>query len=81
MGILLRQSLKSSFASYLGVVIGAMNIIYLFPKFILPEQLGMVKLILAISATISQIGLLGFSNTLPKFFNFYRSKNTTINLY
>lgn len=45
MGIIIRQSIKASLVSYVGVLIGAFNVLWLFPKYLSKEEIGLINLI------------------------------------
>src|SRR5690349_1910379 len=74
MGILRRQSIKSSIATYMGVAIGTFNFIYLFPRFLLPEQLGLTRVMIAVAVIFSQISLVGTPAALIRFFPYFNNQ-------
>jgi O-antigen/teichoic acid export membrane protein len=74
MGILQRQSIKSSVATYIGVGVGYVNLILLFPKFLQPEQLGLTRVLIAMAAIFSQVALIGTPFALVRFFPYFRNK-------
>ncbi|HYV91964.1 MAG TPA: polysaccharide biosynthesis C-terminal domain-containing protein [Chitinophagales bacterium] len=74
MGILQRQSIKSSIATYIGVAIGTFNFMYLFPKFLLPEQLGLTRVMIAVAVIFSQISLIGTPAAMIRFFPYFNNK-------
>ena len=49
MGKLLKQSFWSTIIIYIGVILGFINSIILFPKFLSTEQIGLVRQILSAS--------------------------------
>ena len=71
MGIVIRQSIITTFFSYLGVVIGYVNLLYLFPQFLEPEQFGLYRAILDIAILFMPFAQIGISQGtirfLPKF--------------
>jgi len=74
MGIIQRQSIKSSIATYIGVAIGAFNIGYLFPNYLLPEQFGLTRVLVAVAILFSQAALLGAPFALMRFHPFFKSQ-------
>jgi len=74
MGLIQRQSFKSSIATYIGIVIGAVNLIILFPRFLTPEQLGLTRVLIAASLIFSQVSLLGTPYALIRFFPFFKNQ-------
>ena len=68
MGIIRRQSIKTSILAYAGVGLGYLNVILLFPTFLSPEEFGLTRVMLAIVTVASQFALLGTGNTIIRFF-------------
>lgn len=76
MGIVKRQSVQASVISYAGVLIGYVNLILLFPKFLSPEQFGLTRLMIAVGVIFSQFALLGSSVTILRFFPYLQDKKS-----
>lgn len=76
MGIVKRQSVQSSVVTYIGVLIGYVNLILLFPKFLSPEELGLTRLLLSMATIFSQFALIGTSISLLRFFPFLEDKKS-----
>ncbi len=74
MGLLRRQSIKSSIATYIGIAIGYVNLILLFPKFLLPDQLGLTRVMISMAAIFSQLALIGTPYALMRFFPYLKNK-------
>ena len=74
MGIIIKQGLKTSIASYLGFAVGAFNNIYLFPKFIGPEGIGLLNLINAAAMLFIPFLNMGFGTSISKFYPKFRDK-------
>ncbi len=47
MGIVIRQSIKSTFVTYVGVIIGTVNVLFLYNKFLTTEQFGLYTTIVS----------------------------------
>lgn len=75
MGIVIRQTIKSSIFVYLGVFVGIVNRLYLYPKFMTPEQIGFIGVFLTIGMVLSQFGMMGSTTTFSKFFQYFKEKN------
>ena len=45
MGIIIRQSAIATFLTYIGVVIGYVNLLILFPKYMTPDEVGLTRII------------------------------------
>nr|MBA2423197.1 oligosaccharide flippase family protein [Chitinophagales bacterium] len=76
MGIVKRQSVQSSVITYIGVAIGYVNLILLFPKFLTPEQLGLTRLLLSVATIFSQFSLLGTSVSILRFFPYLEDRKS-----
>ncbi|MBK0403784.1 oligosaccharide flippase family protein [Adhaeribacter sp. BT258] len=74
MGVIKKQGIQNTIISYLGMVLGFVNVIYLMPNFLAPEQVGLTKLLISVSAMFAQFSALGFANMTFKFFPYYRDK-------
>lgn len=68
MGIVIRESVKSSIASYTGLVIGMINVIFLYTKFLSPEQLGLTRVLQDSTLLFVSFAQLGSPFILIKFF-------------
>jgi len=71
MGIIQKQSVKSSVFIMLGFIIGAINLLILFPLFFSKNDQGLVRAMLDIGATFSVFCTLGTLPVIYKFFPFY----------
>lgn len=71
MGIVRRQSIRSSIFIYLGFGIGALNVLVLFAKFLTPEQYGLTSLLMSTCMVLSTLATLGTIPVINKFFPFY----------
>lgn len=71
-----RQSFKSSIYSYLGTIIGFITVGYLFPKYLLPEEIGVLKLIRDYANIAGYLVAFGAGTTIIRFFpQFQNEKN------
>ncbi len=74
MGIVVRQSIYNSLASYLGVIIGAINTIVLFPNIFTADEFGLTRVIGAAATLFSSFSLFATPNSTIKFFPFFKDK-------
>lgn len=72
MGIIQRQSIKSTFVILAGFLIGAVNLLVLFPIFFSQAELGMTRALMDISLTLSMLATLGSLPVIYKFYPFYK---------
>jgi len=71
MGIIQKQGVKSSFFIMIGFLIGAVNLLVLFPLFFSKTDQGLIRAIIDIGATLSVFCTLGSLPVVYKFFPFY----------
>ena len=74
MGIVINQGLKASIASYIGVFLGAFNSLYLFPKVIGAEGIGVINVISASATLFLPLLQLGFTTSLVKYFPVFKDR-------
>ena len=68
MGLVGKQGIRVTLISFIGVIIGAFNTMFVFPHVLGAERHGLVMLILTIAAVITQFAQLGIPNTIIRFF-------------
>jgi O-antigen/teichoic acid export membrane protein len=78
MGIVQKQGLSITVISFIGVVIGAINTLFIFPNVLGAEKHGLVMLFLSIATILSQFAHLGIPNTLIRFFPFFKDRKKFI---
>ncbi len=71
MGIIQKQGIKSSIFIMIGFVIGAVNLLVLFPLFFSKNDQGLIRAMIDIGATLSVFCTLGTLPVVYKFFPFY----------
>jgi O-antigen/teichoic acid export membrane protein len=74
MGVIIRQSFISTSLTYLGVIIGYINILILFPKYMSPDQVGLARIIQDAAMLFVPLGQLGLSQLIIKFSPQYQKK-------
>jgi O-antigen/teichoic acid export membrane protein len=72
-GIIQKQSIRSSIIIVAGFAIGAINMIVLSPRLLTTEQLGLTRMLLDTGATLASLCTFGCLPIIYKFFPFYRS--------
>ena len=71
MGIIARQSIQNTFISYLGVILGFVTTILLYPVILSPEQYGLTRVLVSIATVGAQFGHLGFKNVTIRYFPYF----------
>ena len=75
MGIVIRQSIKTSIVSYIGMALGYVNTLLLFPYVLNPEQIGLMRLLLDIAFLAAPFAQLGISNIALRFFPHFKDES------
>ena len=71
MGIVRRQSLYSSVLIMIGFIIGAVNILIIFPHVMTKEQLGLTRVLMDAATMVGSICTFGTIGMINKFFPYY----------
>jgi len=74
MGVVARQGILNSIFIYAGIVLGYLNLMLLFTNFMTPEQLGLTRVLLALSMLGYQFSALGLVQTILRYFPFFKNK-------
>lgn len=76
MGIIVKQSIKGSIWSYLGVLIGFVTTSYLYPKYLTTDVVGLFSLFTSYAMLFGQISLLGLPGVTARLFPRFRDKES-----
>lgn len=68
MGVIKNQGIKESIVAYLGVVIGAISVIFIQPYCLSSSEIGVLKMLVALGSIIYPFILLGMSSTTIRYF-------------
>jgi O-antigen/teichoic acid export membrane protein len=74
MGVVIRQSFITTVLTYVGVVIGYVNVLILFPKFLTPEEIGLVRLIPSAAFLLLPLAQLGLAQCTVRFYPAFEKK-------
>ncbi|MFK7949213.1 MAG: lipopolysaccharide biosynthesis protein [Saprospiraceae bacterium] len=74
MGIIQRQSIKQSIVTYIAVLVGAINILVIYPTMLTEEEFGLVQFVLKTAEMITPFVLLGTGHIAVKFFPEFQDK-------
>ena len=81
MGIIIKQSIKGSIWSYLGVAIGFVTTAYLYSEYLTTEIVGLLGLLLSYSILFAQFSSLGINGVTARLFPYFRDKGKGHNGY
>lgn len=79
MGIIARQTIKGSIYSYLGALIGFVNVGLIMPQIFSTAEIGLTNLLVAVSAIFGQFGSLGLVNVTIRQFPYFRDEKNQHN--
>lgn len=74
MGIVQRDGFKLTVVSYIGLILGYVNKVLLFPNFLDTEQVGLTNIMINIAVIYAQFSALGLNGVVLRFFPFFRDK-------
>jgi len=76
MGIVQRQSLKNTIITYIGFGIGAVNVLFLFTKFLPNDYHGLVAFVLSTANIMMPLFAMGVHNAIIKFYSGFKTKQS-----
>ena len=79
MSVILKQGFWSTIIIYIGVLLGFVNSVILFPKYLSPEQIGLIRQIISAAIILIPITTFGANATYVKFYPSFkddRKKNS-----
>jgi len=74
MGVIRKQGIQTTVLSYIGVVLGYINVVMLFPKFFAPEQFGLTRVLIAVVSVAAQFSLFGLTNVIIRYFPQFKNE-------
>lgn len=72
MGIIVRQSIKTIIVTYIGVALGVINILFLFPLVLSEEQIGFSRVFVNTAMLFATFSSLGAANIPSRFFPYFK---------
>ena len=67
MGIVIRQTIYSTFFSYIGVAIGYVNVLWWFPYVLTPQQIGLYRVMHDLAILCLPFAQFSFNESIIKF--------------
>lgn len=68
MGLVVRQSIFITIISYVGVLIGYVNVLYLFPKFLEPGQVGLLRSVQDAAILFAPFAQFGLAHSILRYY-------------
>ena len=72
MGIIARQSIKGTIATYLGVAIGFVTTFFILPSDLTPEEVGLTRVLVDAATLFSSLALLGTGSSTLRFYPHFK---------
>jgi O-antigen/teichoic acid export membrane protein len=74
LGIIIRQSVRSTVIAYIGVALGFVITIWLYPNILTAEQYGLTRVLISMAAVSTQFASLGINNTVVRYFPYFNDQ-------
>ncbi len=72
MGILARQASWNAALAYVGLALGFVNVVLLYPKILPADQFGLTRVLVSIATLAAQVAQFGLDNTVIRYFPYFR---------
>jgi O-antigen/teichoic acid export membrane protein len=74
MGIVARQSIKGTIATYIGVAVGIVTTFFIQTKALQPEQIGLIDVLLQCAILFGGLAQLGTSSSAMRYYPFFKDE-------
>ena len=68
MGVVKREGIKQSIVNYIATAIGTVNVLYIYPRFLEPEEFGLFQFLNNAAMLLVPFSLFGIHSLVVKFF-------------
>ncbi|MBX2972227.1 MAG: hypothetical protein KF797_03925, partial [Flavobacteriales bacterium] len=72
MGIIARQAVRNTILTYVGIGLGFLNVVLLYPKVLDSAEFGLTRLLLSVCIITAQVAQLGAESTVVRYFGYFR---------
>lgn len=79
MGVIIRRSFKTLIITYLGLFIGYINNLWLYPLILSKEEIGFVRILISVSFFFASLASLGTINIPNRYFPYFNDKKNQHN--
>jgi O-antigen/teichoic acid export membrane protein len=76
MGVIKRQGIRNAVITYTGIIIGAVNIIFVQPRLLTEEELGLTRLLYDFAYLAGLAVPLGLPNIIIRYFPYFKNRET-----
>ena len=74
MGVVARQSIKGTIATYIGVAVGIITTFFIQTKALEPDQIGLIDVLLQCSLLFSGLAQLGTNSSAMRYYPFFKDE-------
>lgn len=79
MGIIAKQSIQGTIATYVGVAVGFVTTFFVSTRFLAPEDIGLVRVMIDAATLFISLAQLGTSASIIRFYPYFRTADDTPN--
>ncbi|MDR0667710.1 MAG: oligosaccharide flippase family protein [Prevotellaceae bacterium] len=79
MGVIIRQSIKGTAITYIGAAIGFITTMFVVTRFLPPEDIGLIRVVLEAGTMFAALAQLGTSASAMRFFPYFKEARTKNN--
>ena len=72
MGIIARQAVWNTVFTYVGIALGFVNVVLLYPRVLASDEFGLTRLLVSVATMAAQVAQLGAENTIVRYFPYFR---------
>ena len=72
MGVVIKQSIKGTIVTYIGVAIGAFTTLVILTRFLTTEEVGLTRVLIEAATLLSSLAQLGTSSSILRFYPFFK---------
>lgn len=76
MGIIARQSIKGTIATYFGVAIGFVTTFFILTKYLTPEEVGLTRVLVDAATLFSSLALMGTQSSTLRFYPHFKDDSS-----
>ena len=74
MGVVARQSIKGTIATYIGVAVGIVTTFFIQTKALQPEEIGLIDILLQCSLLFSGLAMVGTNSSAMRYYPFFKDE-------
>lgn len=78
MGVIARQGLKYSIVSYISLILGTVNVLFLYTRFLTEEEIGIQRYIVDFALTVIPFASFGLEALVVRFFPKFKSSENNL---